>query len=141
MEPYYHIAFAVPDLEDAQTQMGALFGVSWCPRTIEHQVRLGDGRVIDRTSVSVWSDGFPAIQLMLSSGLTGVQLDHVGRFVDDLPMEARELEAAGFPLIMTSATPDGVPAGFTMHQTRHHFAVELVENRLRGAHATPLDRG
>jgi hypothetical protein len=143
VDAYYHLAFVVPDLDAAAAEMGALFGVTWQePRTTSHEVRLGDGRVIHRESTSVWSVGFPAIQLMLArDGSPEVRLHHVGRFVDDLPAAVRDLEASGHPLTMTRATEDGVAAGFAMHGTPFGFEVELVAGGPRSGGGLAVDEG
>jgi hypothetical protein len=133
MEALQHVAFAVSDLEAAKEEIGPLFGVTWLPpRTSSIDVRLGDGSIVRRESTSVWSDGVPAIQLMLvpdaAPGSDGrPRIDHIGRIVDDFRGTVAQLEAAGCPLAVTAVGDDEAPSRFSIHDTPFGFQLELVD--------------
>ena len=110
MAGIWHIAFAVPDLEQGMKEFGTAFGLGWRP-VHEALARLTDEHGVEHevTCKFTFSEGSPfAIEMweaVPDSPLAppgDTVLHHVGYWVDDLKAEGERLEQHGWPCFMTA---------------------------------------
>ena len=120
---FYHLGFAVPDLDAAAAQMHAATGVEWRP---VHPGRLGEWAY--RITFSV--QGPPYLELVEGpdgspwDSSAGPRLDHLGYWCEGIAASRDALVAQGAPVDF-DATPHGRP--FTYHRLDHlGIRVELV---------------
>src|ERR1700730_3893372 len=109
MPDIWHIAFAVPDLEQGMKDFGKAFGLEWRP--VHHAVaHLTDEHGVQHepTCHFTFSVGSPfAIEMWEAVPGTPLAapgdtvLHHVGYWVDDLPAEVDRLEGEGWPCFMS----------------------------------------
>jgi catechol 2,3-dioxygenase-like lactoylglutathione lyase family enzyme len=106
----WHIGMAVPDLEAAQQQIGALWQLEFRPVVTRSLTLTGAaGERYDVDCQVTFSQGGPfAVELWQSIPDTPLQtpesgwLHHVGYWVDDFPAEAERLAALGHPPVLTN---------------------------------------
>jgi catechol 2,3-dioxygenase-like lactoylglutathione lyase family enzyme len=112
MESIWHIGIAVPELERGQKELGEIFGLRWRPARVR-KLSLVDAarRAYDVECHVAFSLGGPfAVEVW--QAIPGTPLDmpegggvhHVGYWVDDLAVEAKRLDALGFPAYATAGT-------------------------------------
>jgi len=109
MGSIWHIAFAVPDLEQGMKEFGAAFGLDWRPVHRADAVLTDErGRDHEVTCTFTFSVGSPfAIEMWQAVPGTPLAapgdtvLHHVGYWVEDLAAEAARLERRGWPCFMT----------------------------------------
>lgn len=133
MADFYHVCFAVPDIERAMGELTAATGADWgAPRTEtmgEWEFRIVFSRgeapfieLIEGPPGSPWDCGGEA------------RFDHLGYWAADLGRESERLEAAGAPLDF-SGCPYGRP--FAYHRLDSVGArVEVVDAARRPAFAS-----
>ena len=109
MGSIWHMAFAVPNLEQGMDEFGRAFGLEWRP--VHHaEARLVDEHGVEHTPTChfTFSVGAPfAIEMW--EAVPGTPLDapgdtvlhHVGYWVEDLEAEAKRLDGEGWPCFMT----------------------------------------
>ena len=110
MGSIWHIAFAVPKLEQGMEEFGAAFGLEWRPvHTAEAKLTDEHGEEHIAICKFTFSAGSPfAIEMW--EAVPGTPLDapgdtvlhHVGYWVDDLPRESERLEQHGWPCFMSA---------------------------------------
>lgn len=109
MANIWHIAVAVPDLEQGMKQIGDAFMVEWRP-VHQAQARLRDEKGVEHeiTCTFTFSVGGPAAIEMWES-VPGTPLEppgdtilhHIGYWVDDLIAEQERLDGHGWPCFMS----------------------------------------
>lgn len=119
MSKLWHIGLAVPDLERAMAEVGALFDLAWRP-VLTHSltVKDGEGRAFDIDLPVTFSVGGPfAIEVFhavpgtpLATPASG-WLHHVGYWVDDYPAERERLARLGYPTVASSGPNQHVARG------------------------------
>ncbi|ORT56768.1 VOC family protein [Streptomyces sp. CB03238] len=124
MTAFYHVCFAVPDLERAMLDFTRSAGVEWSDPLSD---RLGewDYRIVFTTG------GPPFIELIEGppgspwDASAGARFDHLGFWSSDVRQGSRRLEEAGLPVDF-SGCPHGRP--FVYHRVDSIGArVELVD--------------
>lgn len=124
MADFYHVCFAVPDLEQAMRDFQRSTGVEWSAPVSD---RLGawDYRIV------FTSGGAPFIELIEGAPGSpwhtedGARFDHIGFWSSDIREGSRRLEREGFPVDF-SGCPHGRP--FAYHRMDSIGArVELVD--------------
>jgi hypothetical protein len=110
MPSLWHIAFAVPNLEQGMDEFGRAFDLEWRP--VHHAVaRVTDERGVEHEATCHFTfsvGGPPAIEMW--EAVPGTPLDapgdtvlhHIGYWVDDLAAEGRRLEDQGWPCFMSA---------------------------------------
>jgi hypothetical protein len=132
---FYHVAFAVPDLEAAMEEMGPALGLHWRP------VQEGPYTVTDaegvtheipvRVTYSV--EGPPAIEIFEARPGTplaapaGTALHHLGFWVDDLVGECERLGSQGWPLSSASYDDQGRIVRGAFHRCPFGPSLELLD--------------
>ncbi|MGP3775847.1 VOC family protein [Streptomyces sp. SDT5-1] len=129
MTAFYHVCFAVPDLERAMRDFRRSAGVEWSEPAGD---RLGEWeyRIVFTTG------GPPFIELIEGSpgspwdASGGARFDHIGFWTSDVQEGSRRLEAEGLPVDF-SGCPYGRP--FAYHQVDSIGArIELVDVERQG---------
>lgn len=134
MSEYFKTGVLVDDLECAMRDLGGWLGLSWTPIQevpLVLRTATGDEQVDLRF---VFSTGSPPYLELLQAQPTGYyaasqgeHIHHVGRWVPDLAVASRELEAAGFPLEAAGVDADGnTPSLFCFHKGAHGLRIELA---------------
>jgi hypothetical protein len=130
---YFHVAFAVLDLEEAMGELSARLGVAWRSVTDgSFPMRGASGAVRELPMRFVYSAGGPpAIELFEAVpdspfAATPSGFHHLGYWVEDLPAASGDLERGGWPCLATLAEgPD--PSRFAVHRSPLGFCVELLD--------------
>ena len=132
--PFFHVAFIVPDLDAAMEEFRVALGIEWRAPTDAIVPLLGPGGVVEAEVYSVYSDGGPpAIELVQSvpgtplAGDGGVSFHHLGFWTDRLADSSDDLGAHGWPCVATVASPESNTSRFTLQQSPHGFYVELFD--------------
>lgn len=136
----YHTGFVVPDLEAAQAEMSAVFGVTWTDvEDREMPVVTPDGPVLARLRFTYSQGGTPRIELLepvpgtiwetpsYAAGPGGAH--HVGAWADDFAATSAKLVDAGFPRVLTfdDGSGEDVAVRFAYHRLPSGGFVELVD--------------
>jgi catechol 2,3-dioxygenase-like lactoylglutathione lyase family enzyme len=110
VESIWHIGIAVPDLQEGQEQLGAVFGLRWRPTRVRALTLVdADGRAHDVECHVAFSLGGPfAVEVW--QAIPGTPLDipesggvhHIGYWVDDITAEAERLSTLGYPGFATA---------------------------------------
>lgn len=135
----YHTGFVVEDIAAAQTDLTAVFGVTWTAvEDREMPVVTPDGARTVRLRFSYSQGGTPRLELLEpvpgtvweqpstpSVGLGAAH--HVGVWADDLAATSNSLVAAGFPRVLTFDDGSGRAVRFAYHRLPTGVLVELVD--------------
>ena len=124
MVPFYHVCFAVPDLERAMTELTAAAGIAW------REIR--DDRIGDWDFRIVFSAGDPPYLELISAGagspwdaVGGAHFHHLGFWTTSVTAASQRLTEQGF-----AAEFSGCPYGrsFAYHRLDGLGAqVEMVD--------------
>jgi Glyoxalase/Bleomycin resistance protein/Dioxygenase superfamily len=142
----YHVSLSVPQLEMGMEALARDLGVTWRP-IIEsrktHTDEAGREKTVEhRLAYSV--GGPPAIELMQrvpgegpdEDSVTGMVIDHLGFWVDDLVAEWRRLLNSGWrPRVGDAAEP---PKGATQLSNGRGLAIEIVDVTVDRPHVSDL---
>ena len=125
MADFYHVCFAVPDLQKATDDLREAVGVRWCePRA---------GQLGSWEYQIVFSEGAPYIEVIEGpvgspwDASAGPRFDHLGWWTNSVEVSSRRLDEAGFPVDFS-----GCPFGrsFAYHRVDSIGArVEVVDVR------------
>ena len=140
-EGFYHWGIVATDFEATCDELAAVCGLNWAkPMRRQFEICQGDEvkEVNFRLTYSI--EGPPHYEVLEASPGTvwdpafagGVH--HLGFWSDDLAGDIARLEAAGYPVGVTAATPDGKPAGFAYHRLHSGLWLELVDSARRTAY-------
>lgn len=128
-----HVAFVVPDLDQAMAWIGSALGLTWAT-VCEFAGAMGpsDGAPVRAT----WSvQGTPHVELIGQAPGTiwsTACMHHVGLWSDDLAADVARYEEKGFVLEYTIGGHR--PAGLAyVLDAEHGTRVELTDSRLRAA--------
>jgi len=110
MSRIWHVGFAAPDLDQAMSQLGGLFELTWRP-IVTRSVTIKDegGHPFEVDCHVTFSLGGPfAVEVWqaipgtpLATSPTG-WLHHLGYWVEDYPAERQRLNTLGFVPVLTS---------------------------------------
>jgi hypothetical protein len=142
----YHVSLSVTQLETGMDALARDLGVRWRPIIESRKTQMDEaGRVKTvehRLAYSV--GGPPAIELMQRApgegpdedSVTGMVIDHLGFWVDDLVGEWRRLLNGGWrPRVGDSAEP---PKGATQLISGRGLAIEIVDVTVDRPHVSDL---
>ncbi|ASU83649.1 hypothetical protein CDO52_13380 [Nocardiopsis gilva YIM 90087] len=131
MTDFYHVCFAVPDIEPAMRDLTTAAGVEWNP---VKQDKLGEWefQIVFSRKARPSSHAAPYIELIQGPPgspwdvtETGARCDHIGFWAQDLEAQSRRWEAEGFPTDF-SGCPYGRP--FAYHRADSlGIRLELVD--------------
>jgi Glyoxalase/Bleomycin resistance protein/Dioxygenase superfamily len=127
---FYHLCFAVQDIDRATADLGRTLGVKWSP--------VREGRLGDWDYKIVFSaEGPPFFEVIQGpagspwDATTGSRLDHIGYWSKDIGADKRLLEVRGAP-VEFDACPYGRP--FSYHRIDSiGTRVELVDIAVQNA--------
>jgi hypothetical protein len=142
----YHVSLSVPQLETGMEALTRDLGVGWRPIIESRKMETTQGgrvkAVEHRLAYSVGAP--PAIELMQRApgagpdedSVTGMVIDHLGFWVDDLVGEWRRLLSCGWrPRVGESAEP---PNGATQLINGRGLAIEIVDVTVDRPHVSDL---
>lgn len=136
----FHVGFVVPNIEEAQSQLGAAMDLSWTAIELRDMPVIGPkGRAVVPLRFVYSTGDEPRMELMEPIENTVWQIPiregslasahHIGVWSDDLAGASARLTAAGMPLLMTfdDGSGDGRAVRFAYHQLPGGPLVELVD--------------
>jgi hypothetical protein len=134
MANYWHVAFAVPDLDAAMAEFGAALDLTWRPvRVVPMTMHDSTGALVEMdVKVTFTQVGNPAIEMFEAipdsplAAQGGSVFHHMGYWCDSLEAETARLESVGWP--SHGASPDD----------GSHFPVRLFKGPL-GVILEPCD--
>ena len=132
----FHIGIVVDDLDAALEELGGLFGYEWCPVfAIETPVVLPEGEIMVDLRFA-YSRSEPRVELIKAMpGTPWVPaqdsgIHHAGYWSDDVAVDGRKLDAAGYAEEARGALPDGTPI-WAYHRNSRGLRIELVSRQLQ----------
>lgn len=135
----YHTGFVVADLEAAMAELTTVFGVSWTAvEDREMPVLTSAGPLVAQLRFVYSQGGTPRLELLepvagtvweqpVAAAAGFGAAHHVGVWADDLVARSEELEAAGFPRVLTYDDGSCRAVRFAYHQLPSGALVELVD--------------
>ena len=132
----YHIGMTVPDLSAAMEQFSAAFGFDWAAVHERTPTVVVDGELRQADiAVTYSTHGPPYLELVEErSGdiwaASGLGLNHVGYWAEDVAAAQRGLVAAGLAARMHSPV-DGGQLRYSYHETPSGLWIELVNTSFR----------
>jgi hypothetical protein len=136
----FHIGFVVPNIEEAQAQLGAALDLTWTDIELREMPVVGpNGRAVVPLRFVYSTGAEPRLELMEPIEGTVWRIPtregalasahHIGVWCDDLAEASARLVAAGMPLLMTydDGSGDGRAVRFAYHQLPTGPLVELVD--------------
>jgi catechol 2,3-dioxygenase-like lactoylglutathione lyase family enzyme len=131
LAPFYHVGIVVPDVPQAQAEVGGALGLTWgTPMTIPIPVQY-EGEVTLREFTFVYSvDGPPFVELVAAGSPPWTISDgvhHIGYWSDGLSGDIEHLRGKGYTLVAHGVNEDGALFGFAYLRDRYGLLVELVD--------------
>ncbi len=138
LSPHYHVGIVVPDLAEAQVQLGRQLGVTWGPVLHLDQVEYRDdsGRDLVLPTTICYSVEPPHLELIQEvPGSVWVcnnysNLHHIGFWSDDLGADGADLTTSGCPLQLCGRAGDNAPVSFAYHRNDLGVRVEIVDSSM-----------
>ena len=135
----FKVGFLVTDLEGAMRDIGRWLRLEWTPvqeSPLLLSTQLGregvELRYVYSTDGPVYLELLQAREAGYYAAPHGAHLHHVGRWVDDLGLASKQLEANGLPREATGVDAEGnEPAMFAFHRGDHGVRVELVDRAMQ----------
>ena len=134
----YHTGFVVADIEAAQAEFSAVFGVSWTAvEEREMPVVTADGPQVVSLRFAYSQGGTPRIELL--EPVPGTAWDtpshsfgngaahHIGVWAPDFAETSDKLVAEGFPRVLTFDDGSGRAVRFAYHRLPSGAIVELID--------------
>jgi hypothetical protein len=129
--PPYHFALVVADVEQAQTELGAVFGLTWANIQRRMARMESPSGPVQVDVCYVYSlNGPPYFELIEQRpGTVFAQLGlhHIGLWSDNPVAESKRLEAHGWPRETVGLKQDGSWAGGLYHRGTGGLRVEIVD--------------
>ena len=138
----YHTGFVVADIEQAQAEFSALFGVTWT--AVEERqmpVVTPEGPRVAALRFAYSQGGTPRIELLEPVPGTAWEVPehsfgsgaahHIGVWTADFADTSDDLVAAGFPRVLTFDDGSGRAARFAYHRLPSGAVVELIDDTRR----------
>lgn len=131
LNPGYHIALVVDDLDEAMADLTRTIGLDWHEPFIGSSHLEVDGELVEAGPRLTFSrQGPPYLELLQRKPNTiwaQTGLHHMGFWTDDVTTESARLESQDARLEASGAQPDGTRTSFCYHRTASGLRVELVD--------------